>query len=303
MQANRPSDTALLIARAVAFMALDPAAGQLVPPRAAQASHWFLRASLPNADRLLRLLHHRWFRVLVRVAEWLTIPGILLHYIVRKKFLEEITRRQIENGAAQVVVLGAGFDTLAWRLHKEYGEVAFLEIDHPATQQFKQQALAGKNEVGSNLHFIPLDLSRSSPGDGLRECHYYNPAVRTHYVAEGLLMYLTEQCVRYIFTSIAGQSCFDSTVSFTYLEPQGNGAVDFKVQSILVRQWLRLRREPFRWGIKSAAVPSFLSQFDFDLVEIASSTTLREQYLTSAELRNRYLAEGEFIATARLTAT
>ena len=137
MKPDKPSVTARLIARSVVFMTHDPKLGHLVPLRAAEASVWFLKASSPHGDRLLRLIDRRWFRSLVTLAESLTIPVILLHYIVRKRYLEDVVRDSLGSGTDQVVVLGAGFDTLALRLHQEFPAAVFIEIDHPATQKIK----------------------------------------------------------------------------------------------------------------------------------------------------------------------
>ncbi len=41
----------------------------------------------------------------------------------------------------QVIILAAGYDTLAWRLAAEYPDVKFIEVDHPATGRAKKDAL------------------------------------------------------------------------------------------------------------------------------------------------------------------
>jgi O-methyltransferase involved in polyketide biosynthesis len=51
----------------------------------------------------------------------------------RKAFCERQVREGIGAGAAQILVLGAGYDTLGWWLAPEFKSVNFFEIDHPAT--------------------------------------------------------------------------------------------------------------------------------------------------------------------------
>src|SRR5438093_276985 len=89
MQPGRPSATAGVIAASTAFLALDSRLGHLVPGEAAEASAWFLNAASPRADRWLRLMHRPAFRRLLRVVERLMLPGIVLHYALRKRCLEE----------------------------------------------------------------------------------------------------------------------------------------------------------------------------------------------------------------------
>ena len=47
--------------------------------------------------------------------------------------------KSIDEGAKQVVILGAGFDTLAWRLSEKFESIRFIEVDHPATSKEKKR--------------------------------------------------------------------------------------------------------------------------------------------------------------------
>jgi len=47
------------------------------------------------------------------------IPGLMIHYVLRKNAIEKFTRNAIQEGAEQIVNLGAGFDSLLYRLAHE----------------------------------------------------------------------------------------------------------------------------------------------------------------------------------------
>src|SRR4051794_17738665 len=51
----------------------------------------------------------------------------------RTCFFDDAVRDAIRDGARQVVIVGAGFDTRAYRLQQP--GVQFFEVDHPATQR------------------------------------------------------------------------------------------------------------------------------------------------------------------------
>ena len=88
-----------------------------------------------------------------RASESLTHPGILAHYWHRKRWIESRCRVAIKEGVTHVVVIGAGFDTLALRLAGEFPDVRWIELDHPATQGAKQRGLnRGGLAVPSSLH-------------------------------------------------------------------------------------------------------------------------------------------------------
>src|SRR5687767_1113756 len=168
MRANAPSSTAYLIAASVAFSARDPYLSSLIPSQAAPFCDWALADSLPYGRRLLWALQQGWFRALIHLLERVTLPGIQAHYLVRKRAIEEITRGTLQEGVRQVVVLGAGFDSLCWRLHTEYETVLFFEVDHPATQEVKRQVLERRAPFRPNLQFLPADFTQSDLETALR---------------------------------------------------------------------------------------------------------------------------------------
>ncbi|MEZ4587504.1 MAG: class I SAM-dependent methyltransferase [Gemmatimonadales bacterium] len=139
----------------------DPSLAWLVPPEVVAP----IRACLREMPGLLGLGYRRmegpfWLRRLRRQAER-SLPGGVLHMATRKAWIEREVRRAIAGGATQVVVIGAGFDSLAYRLHRERGDVAWWEVDRPATQRVK---LAGLDRAGApspTLGFVAADLGRS----------------------------------------------------------------------------------------------------------------------------------------------
>jgi len=105
---------------------------------------------------LSKIVRQSWFRPIAKVIERLTIPGILLHYALRKKRISELARSALASDAAQLVILGAGFDPLSSELQREFPSAEFWEIDHPATQRHKIRACY---EIGiERVHFVAIDL-------------------------------------------------------------------------------------------------------------------------------------------------
>ncbi len=149
MHEDRPSSTATLIAAATVFLARDARVSDLVPSGAAE---WCARC-LEVLSRLKTVdtVSHPALRWAARLAERASVPGLLLHFMLRKRWIEEAVRAALTEACGQVVVIGAGFDTLALRLSREFPRVSFIEIDHPATQKYKR--LAGeRGGATANLH-------------------------------------------------------------------------------------------------------------------------------------------------------
>jgi len=69
-------------------------------------------------------------------------PGINCAVIARTRFIDEIVLQHLEEGLAQIVILGAGYDCRAYRIEGIKEKVTVFEVDHPFTQQMKVQKMA-----------------------------------------------------------------------------------------------------------------------------------------------------------------
>lgn len=298
MKENRPSATAYLIARSTLFLSRDPLVGQLIPEGSAKLCEQFVRARTRFARLLDAAVNSRVLRPLARAMERATIPGIKLHYALRKRCLEEITRDALREGFRQVVVIGAGFDTLALRLHEAFPDTRFFEIDHPATQRVKRGVVERHHSPKRNLQFISLDLAEGNLEESLLCCPEYRAEDDTLFVAEGLLMYLAPAEIDLLLQFIRSHSGRKSRFAFTFMEIQKGGRIGFRDSSRAVDAWLSLRKESFRWGIARTLINDFLAARSFATRDIISSETLRNKYLTTKRLRGVKLADGECICVA-----
>lgn len=299
MREERPSETALLIARAMLFLSRDPHTSPLVPPEAAEAYRWFLESADPRGARLAALSGGcAPLRGLAYWAEGFVIPGIMLHYAARKLFLEDAARAALAAGATQAVVLGAGLDTLALRLHRERPDVLFVECDHPATQRLKRRAFEAHRRIGTNLRLVELDLARRTLEETLLAVSGYSPAADTLLIAEGLTMYLQPAALDGLFAFLRDHAGPGSRFAFTFMEPQADGRIEFPRSGRLVAPWLRRVGEPFTWGVRRADLPAYLAERGFSLAELVGADTLRERHLAPAGLAGRRLAVGEWVAVA-----
>lgn len=267
---------------------------RLIPPGAAELSASFVKTSSRGARLLLQTMESRWFRWLALAIERLTVPGIQLHYLARKCFVDEAVRAALRDGFSQVVIIGAGFDTLALRLAPAFPTVRFIEVDHPATQRYKRRTLEMQQPVYANMGFLAVDLTRQSIQERLTTSPLYRSDNDTIFIAEGVLMYLTADEVTAIFRLMGAGGDARRRVVFTFIEPDSSGRTAFHHASHAVDFWLRLRGEPFRWGIHRDTLPAFLESVGYALNGIATAQTFRACY----GIHDTPLAEGECICVA-----
>jgi len=152
-------------------------------------------------------------------AEALANPsqrGMRLHIAARTRFAESAVAAAVKRGVRQLVVLGAGLDTFAYR--NPHPGLRVFEVDHPATQGWKRQRLAEADiSTPESLAFAPVDFERVSLAEGL-EVAGFDAAQPAIFTWMGVVPYLTEPAVFATLGFIAGLAN-GSEVVFTYSDP------------------------------------------------------------------------------------
>ena len=136
MPKGRPSTTAYKVAACIVTLGTMPEMADVLPPGIADASARLLIESGAVSPGLVRWSRHHWMVSVYKAFDWM-MPGQFEAFAHRKAFCERQVRESIAAGAFQVLVLGAGYDTMGWRLAPEFPHVDLFEIDHPATAALK----------------------------------------------------------------------------------------------------------------------------------------------------------------------
>lgn len=295
MKPNKPSNTALIVAAGLQLVQAAPATACVLPDEAIRRGAALMRVAHP---RMAGLLRQSWFGAVCRALERATLSGITLHFALRKRILREHARAAVADGCRQVVVLGAGFDTLCVELLAEFPQLCCIEIDHPATQSVKRKATW---DTGQGVHYIGADLAQQPLSTVLAAHAGFQSGARTLFVAEGLLMYVPLDAVAALFAQMAA-SAPDSRVAFTWLEPQADGQPNFRQRSVLVDFWLKLRGEPFLSGMARAGLDAFLARAGYALQGIKDSVDLLGPGARAALGSKGLPIAGEYIGFARTAA-
>ena len=140
-----------------------------------------------------------------------------LFVAARARFAEDVLTDAVAKGASQLVVLGAGLDTTAYRTH--FGDrLRIFEVDHPATQAWKRERLRESEiPLPRSLTFAPVDFERGTLNEGLAAAGF-DAAQRTVFTWLGVVPYLTEQAVFSTMAFIAGLQG-GALVVFDYANP------------------------------------------------------------------------------------
>jgi methyltransferase (TIGR00027 family) len=116
----------------------------------------------------------------------------------------------------QVLILGAGFDSRAWRLADRIGDRPVLEVDHPATARRKAACATKVGLTPPNA--MTVDLAQEPLADVLSRSPL-RAQTRTFIVWEGVSMYLREEAVRATLTALADWAGPGSRIAFDVWTP------------------------------------------------------------------------------------
>jgi len=282
MDANRSSATSLLIARCMLLADATPALRPLLLPHAADLTRKLLVDASPA--RLFDLASRHWLgRFVLFAVERCLLPGILVHYLARKRLLNALAEKAVAAGCNQLAVFGAGMDTLAWR-HQIAGSVPVcIEVDHPASQSLKRRVYPKERE-GTTPSLVAADLAQESAVDALRARPGFDPGRPAFLVAEGLLMYLSPARVAELFRELSAFCADGSRFAFTFMEAQPGRPLAFRDGSPLIDWWLSRRSEPFLWGLHRSEVATYARDNGWTLQSLSSPDEFRREYLEPAGL-------------------
>jgi len=256
MRKDTPSKTARKVALNIVTLGAKPGMDKVLPAGIVETTTKLLLASGAVGATAVRWSRSARMVSVYEAFDWM-MPGQFEAFGHRKAFCEHQVREGIGGGATQVLVLGAGYDTMGWRLAPEFADVNFFEIDHPATARLKAEGIEAMG-VQDNLHLIEEDLGEQKLVDVLEADDSWDSKVQTVIVAEGLLMYLPPEAVRDLFnqcTAIAGPG---SRIAFTYIATGADGRPDAGRWTGLVLWILKVAGEPWLWSMQPEKLGPFL---------------------------------------------
>jgi methyltransferase (TIGR00027 family) len=142
-------------------------------------------------------------------------PGVRSSVVARTPLIDDWLSAAVQDDGDQVLVLGAGLDTRAWRL-PALARTAVYEVDHPSTSAAKQKRLAAWGADLRRVRFVAVDFDRQSLADRL-QASGFDASRRTVALWDGVTNYLPAGAVDAVMRWL-GQLPRGSHVIFTYID-------------------------------------------------------------------------------------
>jgi len=258
MRKDRPSRTAYKVALNILTLGAKPEMDNVLPAGIADATARLLFTSGAASERVVRWHRSPKMVSIYEAFDWM-LPGQFEAFAHRKTFCEHQVRDGIDTGATQILVLGAGYDTMGWRLAPEFSGVNFFEIDHPATARLKAKGIEAIGQR-DNLYLIAEDLGKRKLVDVLKSHNSWDREAQTVIIAEGLLMYLPSSAVHDLFRQCASISGVGSRIAFTYIGKREDGRPDAGRCTSFMLWTLKVNGEPWLWSIQPEQIARILKE-------------------------------------------
>lgn len=207
--------------------------------------------------------------------------GFRAAIVARARFVEDLVAEQAAAGVSQLVLLGAGLDTLAERRPELGDRMRIFEVDQPGTQAWKRRRLV---ELGVGvpgwLQLVPIDFEKGDRWwDGLSAAGF-EPDLPAVVASTGVSMYLAKETTAAMLRQLA-ELAPGSTLVMTFLLPAD-----------LVDEADRPGLDASSRGARAAGTP-FVSFFTPDEVETMARDAgfVGTRRVSGEDLTERYFAD------------
>lgn len=123
---------------------------------------------------------------------------------MRSRLVEGQFENGLEKGLQQLVILGAGLDSTAYRFADKAKHIQMFEVDYPSTQFWKKERLAALHiPIPENLSFVTYDFENQTLMEALLAGGVSTNKV-TLFPWLGVQPYLTHETVKSTLKTLAG---------------------------------------------------------------------------------------------------
>lgn len=206
-------------------------------------------------------------------------PGLVSWVLCRHRWMDDRLITSLAGPVEQVVLLGAGYDTRAYRLAHELKVRPVFEVDHPATSRRKAKIVARHRAElpPADVRVVEVDFEVDSLRERLQEAGFQR-GVRTFFVWEGVAMYLTREAAKATLAELRELSAPGSEIVLDLWQvPDGSDLV--AAAHRLSASTLQMIGEPLRLSLHPEDAESLLDRLGYRVTECYDAAMLRERYV------------------------
>ncbi len=247
---------------------------------------------------LVRLLFLPGLRSLVLSLRERRMPGSLGGFLCRHRYIDDVLKRSLEKGLDQLVILGAGFDSRAYRI-AGLDQVQIFEVDLPGARKLKQTRVEKVlGAVPENVTLVGMNFEQQNLDDILKAAGFHQ-GKKTLFIWEGVTQYLTAEAVNDTLEFVTGISGVGSTIVFTYVR---RGIIDGTARPEWLNRFFSFAKRigsPWKFGLEPVELEQYLDGRGLRLIDDVGTAEYQELYLKPLG-REMSVFEGERVAYAEV---
>jgi methyltransferase (TIGR00027 family) len=210
------------------------------------------------------------------------LPGLTEFMIARTAYFDSLFVDALKKDFPQIVLMGAGYDTRAYRFAELNKGTKIFELDIAPTQNQKKTYLKkARIDIPQSVKLVPIDFNREFMGDVLENAGF-DSQKKTLFIWEGVTYYLDAESVDATLNFVSGSSHPESIIAFDYTVslseenlPNFYGAKEF-AQTMEEHH----AAEELTFSIREDKIESFLEGRNLKMIEHLDNEEIEEKFLT-----------------------
>ncbi len=209
------------------------------------------------------------------------LPGLNETMIARTAYFDGLFLEALEKEFPQIVLLGAGYDTRAYRYADRNKGTKIIELDISPTQNWKQKCLKkARIDIPESVTLVPINFNTESLAEVL-EGAGYDPRAKTLFIWEGVSYYLEAESVNATLQFVRRSAHPESVLAFDYVVPLTDANREaFGVASFFETMQMEHGDEALAFVIGEGQLEDFLGERGFEIVEHLDNEKIEERFLT-----------------------
>lgn len=213
------------------------------------------------------------------------LPGLYEYVIARTAFFDRIFSDALKKGIPQIMLLGAGYDSRAYRFASLNTATQIIELDIAPTQNRKKECLQKANiDIPNRVAFVPIDFNQDSLKYKLIGAGY-DEHKETLFLWEGVTYYLDPSSVDGTLEFVSQNSHPESAIAFDYAMTISSENIDnyFGVKEFTQTMQEHHADEELMFSIDEGKTESYLEARGLKIINHLDNKEIESEFLVAED--------------------
>ncbi len=223
------------------------------------------------------------------------MPGVNGAIVSRIRFIDEVVEQCLSSGFRQMVIIGAGYDTRAYRIDGVSEKLKVFEVDHPLTTEIKTKTITDIfHGLPGHVTYVPVIFGQDRMDQKLIG-NGFQKGLKTLFIAEGLLMYIPPQAVDDLLAFITAASSPDSILVADYFPSDVIDGTSPLKEAMVLKQFVENEASTLMFGIEEGTAFDFFDHRGFYNINLVSAPSLKQAYFKGESTKRQVSSMFNFV--------